>query len=192
MEDNFLDQSDEIGLWESNLPLYMFPQTYLFPKFILKYQASYLPSQRAIASRNGEIMFTITPETINQMLQIPQNKSTTPFFVESINELYQKLTFSQRAQFFEIFLREDAQLPKKNPPCPSSIFPEKDNQIISMLSCILGYYSDEWVYEPILGFLSIFSTEENVSMNFNFSQLLVENIHEQFLKFQTEGMFKYY
>ena len=25
LKDIFLDQSDEIGLWESNLPLYMFP-----------------------------------------------------------------------------------------------------------------------------------------------------------------------
>jgi hypothetical protein len=94
MKDNFLDQSDEIGLWESNLPLYMIPQTYLFPKFVLKFQASYLPSQRSITSCNDEIMFTITSETINQMLQIPQNKSTTPFFVEALNELYHKLTFS--------------------------------------------------------------------------------------------------
>jgi hypothetical protein len=60
-----------------------------------------------------------------------------------------------------------------------------------VLSYLLGYYSDEWVDEPILSFLSIFFTEENVSMNFNFSQFLVDNIHEQFLKFQTEGMFNY-
>ena len=123
LKDNFLDQSDEIGLWESNLPLYMFPQTYPFPKFVLKCQASYLPSQRAITFHNGEILFTITPETINQMLQIPQNNSTTPFSIEALNELYQKLTFSQWAQIFEIFLLEDAQLPKKNPPYPSFIFP---------------------------------------------------------------------
>jgi hypothetical protein len=27
----FLDQSDEIGLWESNLPLYLFPRSTIFP-----------------------------------------------------------------------------------------------------------------------------------------------------------------
>jgi hypothetical protein len=37
----FLDQSDEIGLWESNLPLYLFPQIHHFlnspsnPKLII-------------------------------------------------------------------------------------------------------------------------------------------------------------
>ena len=56
---------------------------------------------------------------------------------------------------------------------------------------MLGYYSDEWVDEPILGFLSIFSTEAKDVVKFNFSQFLADNIHEQFLKFQTEGMFKY-
>jgi hypothetical protein len=28
-------------------------------------------------------------------------------------------------------------------------------------------------------------------MNFNFSQFLADSIHDQFLKFQIEGMFKY-
>jgi hypothetical protein len=32
----FLYQSDEIGLWESNLPLYLFPQVHHFLKFDLK------------------------------------------------------------------------------------------------------------------------------------------------------------
>jgi hypothetical protein len=71
LKDIFLDQSDEIGLWESNLPLYMFPQTYPFPEFVLKCQANYMPRQRSISSPIGEIMFTITPETIDQMLMIP-------------------------------------------------------------------------------------------------------------------------
>jgi hypothetical protein len=45
------------------------------------------------------------------------------------------------------------------------------------------------VDEPILGFLSIFYTEEKVSVKFNFSQFLADSIHEQFLKFPTEGVF---
>jgi hypothetical protein len=60
-----------------------------------------------------------------------------------------------------------------------------------MISYLLGYYSNEWVDEPILAFLSIFSTQEKVTMKFNFSQFLADSIHEQFLKFPTEGMFKY-
>jgi hypothetical protein len=33
LKEVFLDQSDEIGLWESNLPLYLFPQIHPFLEF---------------------------------------------------------------------------------------------------------------------------------------------------------------
>jgi hypothetical protein len=97
---NTYDQINEIVLWESNFPLYMFPQTYPFPEFVLKFQANYLPSQRSIASPSGEILFTVNPKIVDQMLQIPQSDSTTSFSVEALNELYPKLTFPQRAQIF--------------------------------------------------------------------------------------------
>jgi hypothetical protein len=43
---------------------------------------------------------------------------------------------------------------------PSSMFSTKGNQVISSLCALLGYYYDQWVDEPIMGFLSIFSTDE--------------------------------
>jgi len=109
----------------------------------LKFQAYYIPNQRAIVSSSVETLFTITPESINQMLQIPKNDFEIPFSIESLNDLYQKLSFPQRTQIFEIFLPEDAQLPKKNPPYPSSIFSIRSNRIISILCYLLGYFLDE-------------------------------------------------
>jgi hypothetical protein len=50
---------------------------------------------------------------------------------------------------------------------------------------------DEWVDEPILGFVSIFSPEEKVSIQFNYISFLAENLHEQLSNFPTEGMFQY-
>jgi hypothetical protein len=64
----FLDQSDEIGLWESNLPLYLFPQVHHFPELALKCQAHYIPEQKAIVSSLGDVLFFITPEDIDQMM----------------------------------------------------------------------------------------------------------------------------
>jgi len=46
----FLNQNDDIHLWESNLPKYLFPQVYLFLEIIHLCQACYMPSQRAIVS----------------------------------------------------------------------------------------------------------------------------------------------
>jgi hypothetical protein len=65
LKEAFLDQSDEIGLWESNLPLYLFPQIHHFLEFTLKFQAHYIPEQRAIVSSSREVLFLITPETID-------------------------------------------------------------------------------------------------------------------------------
>jgi hypothetical protein len=127
LKEVFLDQSDDIGLWESNLPLYLLPQIHHFPKFSLKCQAHYIPEQRAIMSSSREIIFLITLETIDQMLQITRAESPSPFNLEIITELYQKLSFPQRAHIFELFLPQSSHLPTTNPPYPSSLFSKKGN-----------------------------------------------------------------
>ena len=116
----------------------------------------------------------------------PPLENSAPFSLETFTHLYQKLDFTTRAKIFEIFLPENAQLPKKNPPYPSSIFLDQAKQIISIISYIWGYYSDQWVDEPILGFLSILSTDSKPSIVFNFSQFFVDIINQQFMKFPTE------
>ena len=93
-------------------------------------------------AENGDIPISITPETINQMLLIPQNDSLSHFSAVILMDLYHKLTFLQRAQIFEIFLLEDSQLPKKNPPYPASMFAKKAKQITALVSCLLGYQLD--------------------------------------------------
>ena len=86
-------------------------------------------------------------------------------------EFYKNLTFPHRSKIFETFLLEDAQLPKKSPPYSSSMFPEMTKQIISIVSCLLGYQSDQWVDEAIIGFLSIFTIGEKPSI-FNYNEYL--------------------
>jgi hypothetical protein len=88
------------------------------------------------------------------------------------------MNFPQRAQIFEIVLPTSTQFPSTNPPYTSSMFSTKGNQVISSLCALLGYYSDQWVDEPILGFLSIFSTDEKPTTQFDFSTFLADNIHE--------------
>jgi hypothetical protein len=65
----------------------------------------------------------------------------------------------------------------------------KGNQVISSLYALLGYFSDRWVDEPILGFPSIFSIDETPTTQFDYNTFLADNIHEQFSNFTTEGMF---
>jgi hypothetical protein len=75
------------------------------------------------------------------MMQVTRAKPRSPLTIEILSELYQNLTFPQRAQIFELFLPQDAQFPKNNPPYHSSIFSERGNHIISTLCCLFGYFS---------------------------------------------------
>jgi hypothetical protein len=47
------------------------------------------------------------------------------------------------------------------------------------------------VDEPILGFFSIFSTEDRPTTQFDYNTFLVDSIHKQFSNFTSEGMFQY-
>ena len=86
---------------------------------------------------------------------------------------------------------EDVGLPKKNPPYPSSIFLEASRHYISLLSYLLGYPYDQFFYESILGFLSIFNIDKQPSFMYNYNQFLADNIHEQFMNLNTKGVFCY-
>jgi len=44
----FLDVSDELSIWESFLPQFIFPQTHVFPEFVTWCHLGYLPSQRVV------------------------------------------------------------------------------------------------------------------------------------------------
>jgi len=48
--DKFIDQVDDIHLWDSNLPKYPFPQTYQCPELIRLRQINYFPNERDIVT----------------------------------------------------------------------------------------------------------------------------------------------
>ena len=139
LEDKWIDKLDEIQLWESNLLCYIFPPTYNTPDFIRKFHASYFPSQRVITNSNGNFLFTITPQAIDQMILAPTFNNGTPFSHEAIVEIYQKLDLAKRTQTLELFLAQDASFPKKNPPYPSSLFPKRTKNITTIISYHFGY-----------------------------------------------------
>jgi len=47
-EDKFMEEMDDIGLSDTNLPSYIFPKTHSFPKLIKKCHSCYNPQQRAV------------------------------------------------------------------------------------------------------------------------------------------------
>ena len=154
-------------------------------------QARYNPLLRIVVAQNGDILISITPKTINKMFLIPKSYSLSFFSTSILMDLYHKITFPQRAQIFEIFLPEDAELPKNNSPYSALMFIERAKCIISSVSFLLGYQIDQWVDESILGYLSIFPKERKPAFMYNYGQFLAECMHDQPKKITTEGVFKF-
>lgn len=125
------------------------------------------------------------------MLQAPIVENTIPFSYEALIGLYQGLDFASRAKTLKLFMTPNAPIPTTNPPYPSSTFLERTKHIVTTLSYLLGYHNDQWIDEAIIGFLSILSVDAKPTVMFNYAQFLADAIDDQFLKFQTEGVFKY-
>ena len=74
----------------------------------------------------------------------------------------------------------------------SDIFPQISKQIISMITSILGYYSDEIIDSYILGVMaSIFPTTLKPLTKFDYSIFLANNIHIQLMEFHNTHYFTY-
>lgn len=171
--------------------LVLLSQSSSFLDLITWCRARYDHVQRTVMTQDGKILITVTAHSINQMLMIPSSDSLNHFSPAALMDLSNKLTFPQRALILELFLPKDVELLKRNPPYSSSVFPEATRHIISLLSYLLGYENDQLVDESILEFFSIFSKEYQPSFMYNYSQCLVDNIHEQFMNFTTQRVFRY-
>ena len=125
------------------------------------------------------------------MMQAPVVEENILFSYETLTALYQKLDFSSRSKTLELFMATDTPFPKNNPPFPPSTFLDRTQHIVTVLSYLLGYHSNQWIDESMIGFLSILSSDSKPSIMFDFSQFLEDSIHDQFFKFHTEEVFKY-
>ena len=83
------------------------------------------------------------------------------------------------------------EIPKLNPPYSTAKFPEGSRHVISMLSFILGYFTDEHTDESILGFLSTFSPGQSPSVIFDYAGFIADSIHYQLSNLQLKGVFRY-
>lgn len=66
--DNYLNHADRIGLLESNLPKYQFTTVHIFPNITHQCHANYDPNMRVVKTLDQKILFTITSESINEIL----------------------------------------------------------------------------------------------------------------------------
>ena len=84
----YLNHADDIGLWDSNLPKYQFPQVHIFLEIVHMCHACYIPSHRAIMSHDQKVWFTFTVESINEVLQLKPGPNLTPLSIGDLLDQY--------------------------------------------------------------------------------------------------------
>lgn len=102
--DNYLNGSDVIRLWESNLPIYFLPFVHVFLDIIHQRHANYDLNYRAVMSPNQTILFPITVESINEMLQFHPSQALTPISIIDLLEKSTKLSQSKLNHLCQIFI----------------------------------------------------------------------------------------
>lgn len=61
IRNNYKNKADIFGIWESSMSIYYLPSVKFFPDLIHQCCANYEPSQRAVMSPSGNVLFYITP-----------------------------------------------------------------------------------------------------------------------------------
>lgn len=153
--------------------------------------ACYIPRERVIMSLDQKVLFIVTTESINEMLQVQPGPNLTPPSIWDLLDQYTKLSPSRLAQIFQTFIVEKHHILTNAPPYVSTIFSKRGKQIVTMISCILGYTTNEYIYELILAFMSIFAPRNPPATLYNYVQFIAERMHEQFTIMHNERVFKY-
>jgi len=78
IRNSYKNKADIFGIWESNMPIYYLPSANVFLDLIHQCCANYEPSQRAVMNPSGNVLFYITPQSINEMLQFKPTQPLVP------------------------------------------------------------------------------------------------------------------
>jgi len=190
-KDQYLNQVDKIGQWESNFPKYQFLEVHIFPEIVHYFHENYIPSQRAVMSLGHTILFTITAESINEMLQLQPRQKLTDISIGDLLDKFPKLTTAKVAQMFQTFIVEEKHTPQEPPPYMYTIFSQFFQDIVSMISSILGYTIIEYIDKIILSFMSIFTQRHPPAVMYDYAKYIADRMHEQFIRMSNERVFKY-
>jgi len=98
--DQYLNHADKIGLWESGLPKYQFPRVHIFQEIVHYCHVNYSPILREVMTPEQTVLFTITIESINEMLQLQPGQNMTPISIGDLLNRFPTLTSIKLAQLF--------------------------------------------------------------------------------------------
>jgi len=106
-------------------------------------------------------------------------------------DLYPKHSPARLAELIQTFIIEEKYTPKDPPPYVAAIFSPLGRNIVSMISCVLGYSTSEYIDEIILAFMSIYILGQPPATIYDFAKFIADRMHEQFLRMSIKRIFKY-
>jgi len=86
---------------------------------------------------------------------------------------------------------EEKHIPKDPPPYMWTIFSKMVQDIMSMISSILGYNTSEYVDDIIIAFMSIYTPRQPPSIRFDYEKFITDKMYDQFMRMDNERVFKY-
>ena len=176
--DQYLNHVDKIGFWESNLPKYQFPEVQIFLEIVHYYHANYIPDQREVMSPNQTILFTIIVESINEMLQLQPGQNLTPLSIGDLLVLFPKLSPAILAQIIQTYIVEEKYTPNEPPLYVYTIFSPFGQDIVAMISSVLGYTTSEYIDDIILAFMSIYTPGQPPDVIYDYAKFTANRVHD--------------
>jgi len=86
---------------------------------------------------------------------------------------------------------EEKDRPKDPPPYMSCFFTNIDRDIITMITCILGFTTNESMDEMKLASMSISTLGQPPGAKFDYATFVADKMHDQFMILEHERVFKY-
>ena len=145
--------------------MYFLPSVHVFPEIIYHCHANYDPNQRAVMSPSQTIIFSITTESINEMLQFHPGQALTPLSMGYLLEKSRKLSQDELNLLCQTFMLQEHQ-PKGPPPYGHTFFTDMGILIVDMISLIMGFNTSEYIDEITL-VLSIFTSGQPSAVKYD-------------------------
>ncbi len=80
---------------------------------------------------------------------------------------------------------------KTPPPYMLVIFFDLGKDMTTMISCILGFTTNEYIDEIIFAYMSIFIPGQPPAVKFDYAKFIADKMHDQFMRLENERVFKY-
>ena len=170
--------------------MYLLPSVHIFPEIIHYCHANYDPNQRAVLSPSQTILFPITAQSINEMLQFQPGQALTPLSMGELLEKSSKLSHEELNRLFQNFMLPEHQ-PKGPPTYGYTFFTDFGRLILNMISSIMGFNTSEYVDQLALVLLSIFTPGQPPAVKYDFASYIAYKIHDQFMILENERVFKH-